>query len=80
MQNTPNWMHHSKKKLKGKGTCKGRVRAARQTLQAVKRGRLKNRHKGTHRGALSVFIIGYKQRRDNGISRSQGCTGKAASY
>ena len=28
----PNWQKHSKKDLKGKGTCKGRMRARKQAL------------------------------------------------
>jgi len=32
----PNWQHHSKKAKKGKGTCKGILRARKQALKALK--------------------------------------------
>ena len=35
MANTPNWQHHSRKPLKGRGTCKGALRARRQALNAL---------------------------------------------
>ena len=31
----PNRLHHSKKALKGKGTCKGRVRASKQSRRSL---------------------------------------------
>jgi len=34
--NMPNWKHHSKKDRKGKGTCKGRLKARKQSLQHLK--------------------------------------------
>lgn len=34
--NVPNWQKHSKKDLKGKGVCKGRQRARKQALRALK--------------------------------------------
>ena len=33
----PNWQHHSKKEKHSKGTCKGRVRANKQRLRALKK-------------------------------------------
>ena len=36
MSNTPNWQHNSKKDKKGKGVCKGRLRASKQSLRALK--------------------------------------------
>lgn len=57
--NVRNWEHNSGKQLKGRGTCKGRVRAAKQTLRAVKaKCQFKNRHKAPHKGASFVVIIG----------------------
>ncbi|MCT0217845.1 hypothetical protein KQ304_02355 [Synechococcus sp. CS-1329] len=35
MAHTPNWQHHSRKSLKGRGCCKGALRARRQALQAL---------------------------------------------
>lgn len=37
MATTPNWQHHSRKPLKGRGCCKGALRARRQALQALLR-------------------------------------------
>jgi len=34
---TPNWQHHSNKDKKGKGCCKGRLKARKQSLEALKR-------------------------------------------
>jgi hypothetical protein len=31
----PNWQHNSGKEKKGKGRCKGRVRASKQVLRAL---------------------------------------------
>ena len=33
---TPNWIHHSKKDKKGKGVCKGILRARKQALKSLK--------------------------------------------
>ena len=35
--NTPNWKHNSGKAKKGKGVCKGVLRARRQSLKALRR-------------------------------------------
>lgn len=35
--NTPNWQHHSNKPQKGKGSCKGKLKARKQALQSLKR-------------------------------------------
>ena len=35
--NTPNWAHHSNKPKKSKGICKGRLKARKQSLKALKR-------------------------------------------
>ena len=32
---TPNWMHHSKKDKKTKGTCKARLKARKQALKCL---------------------------------------------
>ena len=37
IMNTPNWQKHSKKDKKGRGTCKGKIRARKQSLNALKR-------------------------------------------
>ncbi len=37
MATTPNWQHHSRKSLKGRGCCKGALRARRQALQTLLR-------------------------------------------
>ena len=34
---TPNWQHNSGKDKKGKGACKGRLRASKEALRALKR-------------------------------------------
>jgi len=33
----PNWQHNSGKPKNGKGTCKGRLRARKEALRALKR-------------------------------------------
>ena len=33
---TPNWQHNSGKAKKGKGVCKGVIKARKQALQALK--------------------------------------------
>jgi len=35
--NTPNWRHNSGKPKTTKGTCKGKLRARKQALQALKK-------------------------------------------
>lgn len=35
--NTPNWAHNSGKNKKAKGMCKGRLKARRQALKALKK-------------------------------------------
>ena len=37
IMNTPNWQKHSKKDKKGRGTCKGKIRARKQSLNSLKR-------------------------------------------
>ncbi len=37
MAQLPNWQHHSKKDKHGKGTCKGRIRARKQSLKHFKK-------------------------------------------
>ena len=34
---TPNWQHNSGKKFKTKGTCKGVLKARKQSLKSLKR-------------------------------------------
>ena len=34
--NIPNWKHHSKKDKKTKGTCKGVLKARKQSLKSLK--------------------------------------------
>jgi hypothetical protein len=34
--NTPNWVHNSGKQKNTKGTCKGKLKARKQALQALK--------------------------------------------
>jgi hypothetical protein len=34
--NTPNWQHHSNKPKTTKGTCKGKLKARKQSLQHLK--------------------------------------------
>jgi hypothetical protein len=34
--NVPNWQHNSKKEKKTKGTCKGVIKAKKQSLQHIK--------------------------------------------
>ena len=45
---TPNWMHNSGKDKKGKGRCKGRVRASKASLKAIKM-----KYKGGSKSSLS---------------------------
>ena len=37
MTNTPNWKHNSGKPKQTKGTCKGQLRARKQSLAALKK-------------------------------------------
>jgi hypothetical protein len=37
MKNTPNWLHNSGKPKQTKGTCKGKLRARKQALTAIKK-------------------------------------------
>jgi hypothetical protein len=36
MNKTPNWQHNSGKDKKGKGRCKGRVKASKQRLRVLR--------------------------------------------
>jgi hypothetical protein len=36
MKNVPNWLHNSGKNKKGKGRCKGRVRASKQRIRVLR--------------------------------------------
>lgn len=59
MPNTPNWIKNSGKPKKGRGISKGRLRARRQILQAVKaKCQFKKCHKGADKAPFSVVIIG----------------------
>ena len=42
----PNWQHHSKKEKHSKGTCKGRIRASKQRLRALKKKLYQRDQKG----------------------------------
>jgi hypothetical protein len=37
MKNTPNWAHNSGKQKRTRGTCKGQLRARKQSLQSLKK-------------------------------------------
>jgi len=46
MNTTPNWKHNSGKDKKGKGTCKGKLKSRKQSLQHLKK-KLGRSHKPT---------------------------------
>ena len=56
MANTPNWKHNSGKDKRGRGTCKGRLKARRQSLQHLKNRQIKNCNKDPNKGPFSVMI------------------------
>ena len=63
--NTPNWMKNSGKPKKTKGIAKGRLRAAKQTLKAVK-DKYGTGTRTSKRGPFSCIIVG--QTREKRVS------------
>ena len=56
--NVPNRYHNSGKKKKGRGTCKGRMKARKQSLEALKNRFAKKGNKGLAPPSLCLMIRG----------------------
>lgn len=68
-----NWQHNSGKDKKGKGTCKGRLRARKESLR-----QLKNRYKTSQKREVLSYIGHIRNEAHDGLSRNQVSTRQTA--